>query len=400
MRTSTGLSTEAVYIFTNMLRKLAKTYKPEHIAAVFESIGPTLREQEFAEYKANRSEAPPDLGEQIAYIRRLLEALRIPILEFRGFEADDVIGTISRRAEQAGFDVVIVSSDKDMLQLVNDRVSMLNPAKDDLWYDEAKVQDFMGVKPSQVADLLGLKGDSIDNIPGAPGIGDKGAKDLIEKFGSIEAALDRAAEVDRKTYRESLQKNRDQILLSKKLATIETAVPIEFSMEAVVAHEPDLVTLKKLYQEMEFYSLVKEMGPSEDTRVREYHRLETPEAIQGYLNSIPKHAPLAIAIDAEHGELDFRALGVSSQSGAARAVSLQHPDLVRPLLEDPDWPKISSDVKSAALALEKLDIHTQGFAHDVMLYAFLLDADPGGCSLAALSQRRFDLKLGPSPEQQ
>jgi len=258
----------------------------------------------------------------------------------------------------------------------------------------------MGVKPSQVADLLGLKGDSIDNIPGAPGIGDKGAKELIDKFGSIEAALDRAAEVDRKMYRESLQKNRDQILLSKKLATIETAVPIEFSMDAVAAREPDLVTLKKLYQEMEFHSLVKEMGPSEDTRVRDYQRLETREAIEAYLNSILKHTLLAIAIDEQRGELDFRALGISSKAGAARAISLQHPELVRPLLEDPDWPKIASDVKSATLALEKLNIHARGFAHDVMLYAFLLDADPGGCSLSSLAQRRFDLKLGPSPEQQ
>src|SRR5229473_2077199 len=327
MRTSTGLSTEAAYIFTNMLRKLAKTYKPEYIAAVFESIGPTLREQEFAEYKANRVEAPPDLGEQIVYIRRLLEALRIPILEFRGFEADDVIGTISRRAEQAGFEVVIVSSDKDMLQLVTDRVSMLNPAKDDTWYDPAKVKEFMGVEPHQVADLLALKGDAVDNIPGAPGIGDKGARDLIEKFGSVEAALERAAEVERKTYRESLQNNRDQILLSKKLATIETAVPIEFTMNAVAAREPDLVTLKKLYQEMEFHSLVKEMGPSEDTRVRDYQRLETAEEIQSYLQSIPKHAPVAVAIDGSEAELDFRALGLSWKSGEARAISMQDPGL-------------------------------------------------------------------------
>lgn len=176
MRTSTGLATEAVFIFNNMLRKLAKTYKPEYIAAIFESIGPTLREQEFAEYKANRAEAPPDLGEQIVHIRRLLEALRIPILEFRGFEADDVIGTLARRAEAAGFQVVIVSSDKDMLQLVTDRVSMLNPAKDDAWYDPVKVEEFMGVKPSQVADLLALKGDAIDNIPGRRELVTKGRR--------------------------------------------------------------------------------------------------------------------------------------------------------------------------------------------------------------------------------
>src|SRR5260370_12676337 len=240
--------------------------------------------------------------------------MHIRILEYAGFEADDVIGTISRRAEEGGAEVVIVSSDKDMLQLVSSRVSMLNPMKDDLWYDEAKVREFMGVAPSQVADLLGLKGDSIDNIPGAPGIGDKGARDVIEKFGSVEAALERAAEVERKTYRESLQNNRDQILLSKKLATIETAVPIEFTMDKVLACEPDVVTLKKLYQELEFYSLVREMRPSEDTRVRDYQRLETPQVIEGYLKSIPEHMPLAIAIDASDHELDCRALGISSRA--------------------------------------------------------------------------------------
>jgi DNA polymerase I len=179
MRTGSGVSTEAIFIFNNMLRKLMKTYKPSSIAAVFESAGPTLREQAYSEYKANRTEMPQDLGEQIPYIRKIIEAMRIPILEYPGFEADDVIGTISRRAEAAGVEVVIVSSDKDMLQLVSSRVSMLNPMKDDLWYDEAKVLEFMGVKPSQVADLLALKGDSIDNIPGAPGIGDKGARDLV-----------------------------------------------------------------------------------------------------------------------------------------------------------------------------------------------------------------------------
>ena len=171
--------------------------------------------------RSNSREMPPDLGEQIPYIRRMLEAMRIPMLEYAGFEADDVIGAMARRAS-AEFDVVIVSSDKDMLQLVNDRVHMFNPVKEDIWYDAAETEEFMGVKPSQVADLLALKGDSIDNIPGAPGIGDKGARDLILRFGSVEGALEHAAEVERKMYRESLQNNREQILLSKKLATIDT----------------------------------------------------------------------------------------------------------------------------------------------------------------------------------
>jgi DNA polymerase-1 len=400
MRTSTGLSTEAVFIFTNMLRKLAKTYKPEHIAAVFESIGPTLREQEFAEYKANRAEAPPDLGEQIVYIRRILEAMRIPILEFRGFEADDVIGTISRRAEQADFDVIIVSSDKDMLQLVTDRVSMLNPAKDDTWYDPAKVQEFMGVEPSQVADLLALTGDAIDNIPGAPGIGDKGARDLIEKFGSLQAALDRAAEVERKMYRESLENNRERILLSQRLATIETAVPIEVSFDSMKAQEPDVPVLKEIFKELEFHSHLKELGPSEDTRARDYRTLGTPEDLDAWLASIPANAAVAVAVaKSGEGELALDTAGLAWKRGEARAVPLALLDHLRPLLEDAARSKIACDVKSVLLALSRLGVEARGFAHDVMLYAFLLDADPGSCTLEELAHRRLDLKLGAAPEQ-
>src|SRR6266849_1890957 len=331
MRTSTGLSTEAVFIFTNMLRKLAKTYKPEYIAAVFESLGPTLREQEFAEYKANRAEAPPDLGEQIPYVRRVIEALRIPILQYKGFEADDVIGTISRLAEEAGFDVVIVSSDKDMLQLVTDRVSMLNPAKDDTWYDPAKVQEFMGVKPSQVADLLALKGDSIDNIPGAPGIGDKGATDLIAKFGSVEAALDRAAEVE---------------------------------------------------------------------RLRDYQALATPEAVDAWLAAIPAGAAVAVAVaKSAEGEFALDTVGLAWKRGEARAVPFPLIGRLRPLLEDAARPKIACDVKSVLLAFAQLGVEARGFAHDVSLYAFLLDADPGSCTLDEMAHRRMDLKLGAAPEQ-
>ena len=250
MRTATGLSTEAIFIFHNMLRKLMTSFKPDYIAAIFESSEPTFRSESFADYKANRAEMPQDLGEQIPHIRRLLEAMRIPVLEFRGFEADDVIGSISCHEAACGLEVVIVSSDKDLLQLVNERVFMLNPMKDDEWYDEAKVEVFMGVKPKQVADLLALKGDAIDNIPGAPGIGDKGAKDLITRFGSVEAALDRAAEVERKMYRESLQNNRDQIVMSKQLATVATDVPIAWKLEELRSQPPRTSALKAFYKEM------------------------------------------------------------------------------------------------------------------------------------------------------
>src|SRR6202790_249096 len=254
MRTAAGVQTEAVYIFHNMVKRLQSVHKPEYLVAIFESLGPTFRDAAFAAYKANRTETPPDLIEQIPWIRKTLEAMRIPVLEYDGFEADDVIGTLARRAVEQGMEVAIVSSDKDMLQLVNDRVRMMNPMKDDLWYDAAETEKYMGVQPSQVADLLALKGDSVDNIPGAPGIGDKGAKDLILRFGSVEAALERAAEVEKRTYRESLQNNREQILLSKRLATIHCNVPIDWNLESAAVREPDVAALRELYKTLEFSS--------------------------------------------------------------------------------------------------------------------------------------------------
>ena len=400
MRTSTGLATEAVYIFNNMLRKLLKEHNPAYIAAIFESAEPTHRVQEFAEYKANRAETPPDLLEQIPYVRRILDAMRIPILQYPGFEADDVIGTIVRRAESQGIEVVIVSSDKDMLQLVDERVSMLNPAKEDTWYNPAKVKEFMGVEPSQVADLLALMGDTVDNIPGAPGIGEKGARDLLVQFGSVEALIERADEVKRPMYRESLKNNVERIRLSKRLATIETAVPIEFSLDAVKAHAGDEALLKSIYKDMEFHSLLKEFGPGEDMRARDYSVIAGPEELQAWLAAIPPATPVAVAISkAAEGEFALDSIGLAWRPGEARAVAGDNLAFLKPWLENPDAPKISCDVKSALLELGRMGIDARGFEHDVMLYAFLLDADPSACALDEQARRRFDLKLGGSPEQ-
>jgi len=400
MRTSTGLSTEAVFIFNNMVRKLLKEHNPTYIAAIFESSGPTHRLQEFAEYKANRTEMPPDLAEQIPYVRRVIEAMRIPILEYPGFEADDVIGAIARRAENQGVEVVIVSSDKDMLQLVNERVSMLNPAKDDTWYNPAKVKEFMGVEPSQVADLLALMGDTVDNIPGAPGIGEKGARELLTRFSSVEALLERAGEVERKMHRESLQNNVERIRMSKRLATIQTGVPIEFSLEAVQARACDEGLLKSIYKDMEFHSLLKELGPAEDTRTRDYSCVAGTDELQAWLAAVPPGVPVAVAISrSAEGEFALDTIGLAWRTGEARAVAGENLSHLKPWLEDASVSKIACDVKSALLELGRMGIDARGFDHDVMLYAFLLDADPSGCALEEQARRRLDLKLGPSPEQ-
>ena len=403
MRTSNGLSTEAVYIFHNMVRKLVSTYKPDYIAAVFESAGPTFRDEAFADYKANRAAMPEDLGPQIPYVRRTLEAMRIPILEYPGFEADDVIGTIAQRCAGSEVDVVIVSSDKDMLQLVTECVAMYNPVKEDTWYDPSKVLEFMGVQPSQVADLLALKGDSVDNIPGAPGIGDKGARDLILQFGSVESLLDRAVEVQRKMYRESLQNNRAQIELSKRLATIDCAVPIEFSIAEVKSQSHDDGALKQLYREMEFFSLLREMGPTEDSHSRDYATFDSPADLDRWLEGAPAGEPVAIAFARGEGDLATEpAVGFAFRIGEGRAAPVE---TVRASgravaeLASTERAKVAHDFKTLAASLQEFGLEIKGLRHDVMLYAFLVCADPSGCSAETLAEKYLDRKLLPPAEQ-
>jgi DNA polymerase-1 len=389
MRTSRGISTEAVYIFHNMVRKLLNEWKPDYIAAVFES-GETFRSEQYAEYKANRTEMPPDLRDQIPYVRKLLEAWRIPILEYPGFEADDVIGTIACTTERNGeADVVIVSSDKDMLQLVSGCVSMLNPMKDDTMYDPAKAEEFMGVPPSAVPDLLALKGDSVDNIPGAPGIGDKGAKELITKFGSVEAAIERAAEVSRKMYRESLQNNKDQILLSKRLATIDISTPIEWSLCDLSLPEPDIPTLRELYKELEFYSQLKELKAPDVSADKDYRSLLNEEEVREFLRDIPADAPVALAV-ADSG------IGLAWTPGQARGIPPEHAPVLREFFAADGRAFITHDIKESLARLKQLGLRADGLRHDVMLYAFLLSADPSGCSCDTLAEKFLDRKLGES----
>ena len=281
MRTSRGSSTEAIYIFHNMIRRLLKQYSPEYLTAVFESEEPTFRDRAYAEYKANRAETPPELLEQIPAIERMLAAMRIPVIKAPGYEADDVIGTLARRAAAAGAEVWMISSDKDLLQLVGDGIFMMDPMKNDTLYDPARVEEFKGVPPERIPDLLALVGDSSDNIPGAPGIGEKGAVQLLREFGSLDELLRRAGEVQRKSYRESLLNHREQIEFSRKLATIDTNVPVEFRLEDLAVKPPDLKALAAFYREYEFISFLKELelpaaegapqpepaGPEPDTAV-------------------------------------------------------------------------------------------------------------------------------------
>ncbi|HEX6803672.1 MAG TPA: DNA polymerase I [Terriglobales bacterium] len=419
MSTRKGLPTAAIYVFVNMLRKLRDDFSPHYLAAVFDVAAPTFRDQQYKEYKANRSEMPGDLAQQIPYIRRALQAYRIPILEVPGYEADDVIGTLAKKAADEGRPVYVVSSDKDMLQLVNDRVQVLNPPKDNLICDAAKVEEILGVPPERVIDVMALRGDSIDNIPGAPGIGDKGSVEIIRRFGSLEAALDRAAEVERKTYRESLQNNREKILMSKDLVTIKCDVDIELDVEKMHPGEPDVEALRALFQELEFTSLLKDILPVVEVKPGDYREAESADDVHAVIRALGPGAALAIAIETsrqaapEAAEDDMeetgllplsiersqdkpRAIALSADNRSALTIASESPAAaaLNKVLADEKIPKAIHDWKTASHALGETSL--AGIQHDTRLYSYLLDPTYASHNLAEVALRRFNLKLSGS----
>jgi len=446
MSTRTGVPTAATYVFVNMLRKLRDDFEPEYLAAVFDVGAPTIRNQQaeaitrirkfdiktqtfqevaYGGYKANRAEMPPDLVQQVPYIRRALEAYRIPILHLEGYEADDVIGTLARKAAAESHSVFVVSNDKDMLQLVNDKVCVLNPPKDNLICDIEKVREILGVPPEQVVDVMALRGDSVDNIPGAPGIGDKGSVDIIRRFGSVEQALDRAAEVEKKTYRESLENNRDNILLSKQLVTIDTNVAVDLDVAAMKVGEPDVEALRALFAELEFTSLLKELLPVVELKEGDYREIRSKAEFEDYLRAVEKNVSVAIAIPmedeayeeeeeqapepAQTGLLDLRPpdsedrgpardrlLAISKATGAGAIVSSDDEPLagrVRTMLEDPAAPKSIHDWKVALHHFSEMGIALAGVEHDPMLYSYLLNPTYSSHALSEVALRSLNLKL-------
>ena len=468
MSTRTGIPTAATYVFVNMLNKLREDFSPVYLAAVYDVGRPVHRNElaaqmkdvqkfnmktqqfettEYGGYKANRVETPPDLIQQQPYIRRALEAFRIPIVYYEGFEADDVIGTLSCQLSALGHQVFVVSSDKDMMQLVNEHVSILNPTKDNLILDPAGVESVLGVPPERVIDVMALRGDSIDNIPGAPGIGDKGSIELIQQFGTVEAAIDAATAqpeaIKRKTYRESLANNRDNIMLSKELVTIHTAVPIEADLDLMRTPSPDTAALRKLFTELEFTTLLKALVPDTEEVVPEYVARTSDADLTSLLAEARKAGHLAFAlaetsqtvseeVAAEAGDAgseaelggeaepepattmslfggptsdaeaaaDARKAEVNREPAADAAcriglavkatlgieVGLEAPGL-REALEDATLPKQVHDLKAILRAFAPHGIEIGGEITDVMLESYLINPTHGSHTLVDLAAR-------------
>lgn len=266
--TSKGMNTSAVFGFLLTLEDLLAKQNPTHIAVVFDPPGPTFRNEIYPAYKANRDATPEDIKTAVPYIKRLLEAYRIPIVEVPGFEADDVIGTLARKASEEGFMAYMMTPDKDFAQLVTGRVKMYRPGRGggeaEIWGEEEIMREY-GVAPSNITDLLGLMGDSSDNIPGAPGIGPKTACKLISEHGGIESLLSRTSELSGR-QKDILEQNSEQILLSKRLATIEQDVPLEFRHGDFHRMEADTEALRKIYEELEFRTLASRLPASPEGR--------------------------------------------------------------------------------------------------------------------------------------
>jgi DNA polymerase-1 len=414
MNAPSGMPTKVPFLFNNILRRLLKDYQPDYVGVVFDTSKPTFRDKLFEKYKAHRAPMPDELSQQIPYVRRLCDALQLPILEYDGYEADDVLGALAEQAAKQKLDVLLVTNDKDMMQLVGDGIRVLRAGtggiKNDVIVDAARVKEILGVAPEQVVDYMALFGDSIDNIPGAKGIGEKGAAELIQKYGNVENALDHAAEVPNKRYREALQQQREQVLLSKQLARIATDVPVTLELDKMLRREPDVAALTSLYRELGFNSMLKELGAeavataaaNEQAAVKtDYVQFTTVGEFRDYLAKLPAKEPLSVWFNLESGDREAEGFGtrmasieVSSRAGEGRSVWMDEKGdalkALAPLLADPKRPKIVHDPK----LFQILGSRAANIQHATQIYSYLLRPTTGNHNFADVVMRQFNVMLG------
>jgi DNA polymerase-1 len=429
LRNAAGQPTNAVYIFVTMLRKLLKEHAPAYIAASFDLPGRTFRDDLAEDYKANRAPMPDDLAVQIPLVHRACEALGVPIVTHERYEADDVIGTLAVAAVAGGYDVVIVTGDKDFFQLVGPGVRVFNPRDEGAWYDAAGVKEKFGVEPSQVVDTLALMGDTIDNVKGVPGVGEKGARELITTFGTLDALLERAAEVTQKRYREALLAHADLARSSRELLRIHTDVPIPFEPEALKYRGPSSEACYTLFSELGFGSLTREFAPTAATTKSDYALVTSVDALRAVAAAVRVAGRCGIRVLAD-GPAPVRAriIGIAVAMGprAARYVPVTirlEPDpasgvttygatsaglfdsadalaegraeslasagpsvspgglaleealnILGPLFEDPAIEKAGHDLKADVILLARHGVTLRGLGLDTMIASYLLDA--------------------------
>lgn len=386
LTTSKGFPSNAVYGFTAMLLKIIQEHQPTYLCMVYDAKGPTFRHEMYEQYKATRPGMPEDLVVQLPYIKQISEGLGVCALEKEGYEADDVIGTLARRASAAGLATIIVSGDKDFCQLVSEDVSILDP-RTNKTIGTDQVREIFGVDPGQVIDVMGLEGDAGDNVPGVAGIGRKTAAHLIQRYQSIDALYKNLEAVTPAHVQKKLAQGQENALLSRDLVTIDTDVPLPFDLKKLQVAEPDKETLEPLFRELEFTRFIKEFTPEPQNQEKTFVRIETEEALRGVIEEIRKEATCGLVVDTSPGSgLEAELIGIAlsctphkayylpcsgdtffglSKEGALKAI--------RPLLEDDAIKKIGHDTKRDLIVLSQSGIDLQGITGDTMIASYLLN---------------------------
>ncbi|MFH1103119.1 MAG: DNA polymerase I [Pseudomonadota bacterium] len=386
---SKGLPTNAIFGFTRMILKLVEDKNFSHIVMLFDARGPTFRHRLFNDYKANRPPLPEDLIVQIPYIKKVTEAFNFKIIEMPGYEADDLIGTLARQAEKSGFDVIMVTGDKDFMQLVSEKSTIWDPMKEKST-DIGVILNEFGITPEQMVDVMGLAGDASDNIPGVPGIGQKTAVLLIKRFGSLETLYEHIQEVPKARQRENLITYKEQAFLSKKLATIDTHVPISFDPEQLQLQHPNRQQLARLFKALEFRQLQQAFPESSDLSHKRYLPIQDLGALSTLISRL-KEAGL-FSLDTETTSQDpmlaqFVGMSFSVEPNEAFYIPLGHSVLssddqlntgvvlnrLKSILEDSKIRKIGQNIKYDWIVLNRHGVDLAGVTFDTMLASYLID---------------------------
>jgi DNA polymerase-1 len=404
-----GKSTNAVYGFVTMLRKLIADHEPSYVATAFDLAGPTFRSALQADYKANRSPMPPDLVEQVPFVHDACEAMGVRILTHTDYEADDVIATLATRAVAHGFDAAIVTGDKDFFQMVDGHVRVYNPRDEGTWYDGAGVKDKFGVRPDQVVDVLALMGDAIDNVKGVPGIGEKGARELIAQHGSLDALLAAAPGLPQKRYREALTAHAEDARLSREMVRLHCDVPVSIDFEALRYVGPDQRRCYELFSRLGFKSLVTEFAPTAADVVRTFSTCGDSEDLRELATHIRQTGRCSVYLVTDGApamQASLVGLSVGTGDGRAAYVPIAHTsldacpnlaaqsvrDVVGPLLADPSVEKTGHDLKAMTLVLERHGLRFDGVKDDVMLASYVHDASSAAHAVESLALERLGYK--------
>lgn len=403
---SKGMHTNVIYGFVNMLNKLIEEFKPSHIGIAFDRKAPTFRHTEYAEYKAGRQKMPEEMAEQIPVLKEVIAAMNIKQIEMDGFEADDLIGTISKHCDDHGMQTLIVTGDRDAFQLISDKVRVLITKKgisEIESFDAAHLQEIYQITPAQVTDLKGLMGDASDNIPGVPGVGEKTALELLHQFGSVEQVLENTSAIKKNKVRENVENNKEQAVFSKKLATIVRDVPIDFSMVDYTVKEADKTALFKLFHDLGFKTLIEKMcaegGIAEAGKKTEkkaelvIRMLQAPEELEALLAEAEKAGEMAFKADYKESELLSAFYACVSGELYSFNINSSTIPYIKRLMESSKIKKLGHDVKQDILTLRHLGITTEEIAFDIMVAAYLLNPSKGSYTTAEIAREYLDIEI-------